>query len=459
MKLFGSKRSGSMLAKNRANPPRTYNPQNVSVSGGAAVAEAPAVRKKNPLKVLALILAIVLFFEVCYFVCVYSNNGFISKWRNIYITTAMDTLSHKWLATAFIPPDVIDGVMAEKQAALKEDQGLESSWSKPEEEAIPETPVVEKPTTELDTVITTEEDAAEAQARAEFYNLFYELDVDSMEAHLEKHPELLANGWEGLYINEAGLDDEGTDIYTRDQKQVLAIDAPNKILLLRIKGSGYQGVLAIAKDPSLLTVRPSSQLGICGESAGTIAKQYNGVLAMTGSGFIDPDGNGNGGILAGYAMCNGVEYGTGHCGYGYKRLELHEDNLMYLKDAGAPVGESTTDAVEFLPAMIVDGNITGTVSAYNGLHPRACIGQSDKYEVLMLAIEGRQPTRSLGTDLTECAKILKEHGCMQALNVDGGTSAMLWFDGEEVIKCSNAALPEGRGLPTAFVYARADTAE
>jgi len=458
VKVFGSKRSGSMLAKNRANPPRTYTPQ-YAAAGSAAVAEAPAVRKKNPLKVLALILAIILLIEVCYFVCVYSNNSFISKWRNIYITTAMDTLSHKWLATAFIPPEVIDGVMAEKQAALKQDEGLQSNWSKPEETPVPETPADEKPTTELDTVITTEEDLEEAQARAEFYNLFYELDVESMEAHLEKNPDVLINGWDKLYINEAGLDDEGTDIYTRDEKQVLAIDAANKILLLRIEGSGYQGVLAIAKDPALLSVRPSSMLGVCGESAGTIAKQYNGVLAMTGSGFIDPDGNGNGGILAGYAMCNGEVFGVGHCGYGYKRLELHEDNLMYLKDASAPVGESTTDAVEFLPAMVVDGQITGTVSAYNGLHPRACIGQSDKYEILMLAIEGRQPTRSLGTDLTECAKILKEHGCMQALNVDGGTSAMLWFDGEEVIKCSNANLPEGRGLPTAFVYARADAAE
>ena len=458
MKVFGSKRSGSMLAKNRANPPRTYTPQ-YAAAASAAVAEAPAVRKKNPLKVLALILAIILLIEVCYFVCVYSNNSFISKWRNIYITTAMDTLNHKWLATDFIPPEVIDGVMAEKQAALKQDEGLQSNWSKPEETPVPETPADEKPTTELDTVITTEEDVEEAQARAEFYNLFYELDVESMEAHLEKNPDVLINGWDKLYINEAGLDDEGTDIYTRDEKQVLAIDAANKILLLRIKGSGYQGVLAIAKDPALLSVRPSSMLGVCGESAGTIAKQYNGVLAMTGSGFIDPDGNGNGGILAGYAMCNGEVFGVGHCGYGYKRLELHEDNLMYLKDASAPVGESTTDAVEFLPAMVVDGQITGTVSAYNGLHPRACIGQSDKYEVLMLAIEGRQPTRSLGTDLTECAKILKEHGCMQALNVDGGTSAMLWFDGEEVIKCSHAALPEGRGLPTAFVYARADAAE
>ena len=41
---------------------------------------------------------------------------------------------------------------------------------------------------------------------------------------------------------------------------------------------------------------------------------------------------------------------------------------------------------------------------------------------------------------------------MQAMNLDGGTSAILWYDGEYVTRCSNTALPEGRTLPNAFVY-------
>ena len=45
---------------------------------------------------------------------------------------------------------------------------------------------------------------------------------------------------------------------------------------------------------------------------------------------------------------------------------------------------------------------------------------------------------------------------MQAMNLDGGTSAMMWFDGEYITKCSNQSLPYGRPLPTAFVYKRAE---
>ena len=76
----------------------------------------------------------------------------------------------------------------------------------------------------------------------------------------------------------------------------------------------------------------------------------------------------------------------------------------------------------------------------------------------MLVIEGRLPDEGIyGADVNTCAGILQRYGCAQALNVDGGTSAMLWFDGEYVTRCSNRNLREtgGRPLPNAFVYQRA----
>ena len=71
-----------------------------------------------------------------------------------------------------------------------------------------------------------------------------------------------------------------------------------------------------------------------------------------------------------------------------------------------------------------------------------------------LVIEGRL-LDSRGVSVDECSAILERHGCMQAMNLDGGTSAILWYDGESVTRCSNPALPDGRQLPNAFVYARA----
>ena len=270
-----------------------------------------------------------------------------------------------------------------------------------------------------------------------------------MEDYLSEHPEALENGWENLYINEAGLDDDGTSIRTAMGEQVLAIDVPNQILLVRVSGTGYRGVLAVAKDSSRLSVQNSAYLGDTGQTAGQIAESNGGVLAMTGSAFIDDGGVSNGGTLNGYAMSDGVGQGD-HLGWSYKRIELREDNYFYIVDASSPVDPDTTDAVEFTPAIIVDGVRLNTWG-WDSLNPRAVIGQSDKGEILMLVIEGRL-LDSLGISVNECGVILERHNCMQAMNLDGGTSAMMWYDGEYVTRCSNTALPEGRTLPNAFVY-------
>ena len=46
---------------------------------------------------------------------------------------------------------------------------------------------------------------------------------------------------------------------------------------------------------------------------------------------------------------------------------------------------------------------------------------------------------------------------MQAINLDGGSSAMLWFDGEYVTQSSSSPLryTGGRPLPNAWVYKKA----
>ena len=70
----------------------------------------------------------------------------------------------------------------------------------------------------------------------------------------------------------------------------------------------------------------------------------------------------------------------------------------------------------------------------------------------MLVIEGRF-LDSMGCPVIECVDIMMRHNCLTAMNLDGGTSAIMWYDGEYVTRCSNTALPYGRTLPNAWVYA------
>lgn len=399
-------------------------------------------RKKSSGWMKALrILLVVWVLEMLYFIVAISNIPFIAKWRTIYIQTAMETMSHQWLATYFFPESIVAPIRDGMSQMQQEQTGLQSNLDETEETTAP-------PQETNTTQEQTPEDA--------FYELFWELDRSTMNEYIDKHPDVLDNGWDNIYINEAGLDDEGTQIYTMLGEQVLAIDAKNQVLLVRVEGAGYRGVLAVAKNAENLHLYPSSQIGYAGQYAGDIAAANSGILAMTGSGFLDPNGTGNGGTIAGYAMCDGTEYGS-HYAWGYKRIELHENNRFYIMDAQNATTSGTTDAMEFTPALIIDGQtVVDEYDFWNGINPRACIGQSDKQEILMLVIEGRSVLDGIvGTGVVECARILSDHNCQQAINLDGGSSAIMWFDGEYVNRCSNGNLA-GRPLPNAWVYTRND---
>ncbi len=408
-------------------------------------------KKKRWPRNLCIVLASLI---VLYCVCVFSSIPFIKKWRTIYIETALSTMNHQWLATAFIPRSVVDEVRTAMEDARLAQVGENSTWGDDGQNVSLDgkTPSHGGQTGETDGAQTAAGDTPE---QAAFYELFWELDRSTMDDYLARHPSALDNGWENIRINEAGLDDEGTSIRTTMGEQVLAIDAKNKVLLVRVEGSGYRGVLAVAKDASRLSIEASAYIGGAGQYAGDIADAHNGILGMTANGFTDPDGVGNGGQIIGYAMCAGKEYGE-HSLWGYKRLEIRDDDLMYIVDAPTAVGSNVTDAAEFQPALIVDGKVVVDSSAgYTALNPRACLGQSSRYEYLFLVIEGRL-VDSIGTDVMVCADILARHECMQAMNLDGGTSAILYYDGEYVTRCSNTALPYGRLLPNAIVFRRAE---
>lgn len=403
-------------------------------------------KKKKPyrgFRVVAFLLCLILLLEGLYCFFVFSDIESIKYWREAYIETALSTMSHQWLADYFFPEYMVENVRLKEEYMRLSQVGENSARPDPTEPTEP---------TESSTTVLPEDPVEAEDARKEaFFELFWELNRTSFEEYVDKHPSVLDDGWENIYINEAGQDDNGTEIYTSMGEQVLAIDAKNKILLVRVSGTGYIGVLAIGKDPSQLRVENSAGIGYYGQDLGVIVDNCDGILGITGSGFIDPNGQGNGGQLAGYAMSQGVSYGTHYNEAGYKRIELTEDNRMYITDSYNEVASDVTDAVEFTPALIVDGNILADDGTWTSINPRAAVGQSEQGEILMLIIEGRLLGRSIGAGLDTCADILKRHHCYTAMNLDGGTSAVMYYDGEYVTKCSNKNLVS-RYLPNAWVY-------
>lgn len=362
-----------------------------------------------------------------YCIFAFSEIPFIASLRQAYVQTAMGTLRHQWLATKLLPETAVDEAMAVQQQARDDQTGIQTQWERVE--SIAPLSVTDKDT---------------------FLACFYELNPQSMEQWLQVHPAALDRGWENLHI----APEDASGLITVRGEPVLAVDVPNSILIVQVETARSKGVLAIAKDPAGLSVAPSSQLGTSGETVGVIAQQHGGILAITGGAFHDTNEAGNGGDLAGFAMCSGMEYGTEHLPQGNKRVEIRNDDLLYITDSTAPVSPDCTDAVEFRPALIADGEIL-VHQGWAGLQPRVCLGQNDRYEILLLVMEGRILSEGIvGASVQECARLLKQHGCMQAINLDGGNSAMMWYDGNYLTRCCDRNHPDGRPVPTAVIWSK-----
>lgn len=84
-------------------------------------------------------------------------------------------------------------------------------------------------------------------------------------------------------------------------------------------------------------------------------------------------------------------------------------------------------------------------------HPRSAIGWNEE-AFFLVAVDGRQ-RNSVGMTLNELAAFLVELGCREAMNLDGGGSSTLWFDGRIRNRpCDGHARP----VANALVVVRAD---
>lgn len=90
-----------------------------------------------------------------------------------------------------------------------------------------------------------------------------------------------------------------------------------------------------------------------------------------------------------------------------------------------------------------------TGKAIDDKHPRTAMGYTADGKLILLAVEGRNPGKAGGVTLTQEGRLLKEIGCVEGLNLDGGGSSCLLINGKPTIKVSDK---EGqRPVPAVFL--------
>jgi exopolysaccharide biosynthesis protein len=85
--------------------------------------------------------------------------------------------------------------------------------------------------------------------------------------------------------------------------------------------------------------------------------------------------------------------------------------------------------------------------AINDKHPRTAMGYTKDNKLIILVVQGRSESAS-GASLIQEAQILKDLGCVEALNLDGGGSSCLLVNGKETIKPSDKTQ---RAVPAVFI--------
>ena len=384
-------------------------------------------------------LGVTCFFLVCltvvYPFLLYTPNAFITSWREWYIETTMGTMTHQWLATWFIPGDIIESVMAKQYQMSEKQSGMQSAW--------------------FDDFDTDEQTAATPEER--FYQTFSELDRDSFEAFLADHPEYLENGYDHIDIDLIGDDmtrkNYNTGIQTTQGDTVLAINAEHGILIAEVVGEDslgmeFAGKVALCKQPENIFVGTCENLYDAGSYVSEMVSRYDAILGINASGFDDYEGNGTGGLPYGFLKSEG-ETLQEPVGGGWKIIGFDEENHLQIGEFSDT--SNLRDGVEFHPALIINGINLIAGTGLNDQQPRTAIGQAEDGTVIMLVVDGRQ-FHSFGISIERCGEIMERYGAYQASMLDGGSSSVMVYKGREITSPTTLSQnPEGRYLPDAFL--------
>lgn len=90
-----------------------------------------------------------------------------------------------------------------------------------------------------------------------------------------------------------------------------------------------------------------------------------------------------------------------------------------------------------------------TGKAINDKHPRTCMGYTNDGYLIIMVIQGRFTGIAEGATLEQEAKLLRDLGCIEALNLDGGGSSCMLVNGKETIKPSDKT--GERPVPAVFI--------
>lgn len=227
----------------------------------------------------------------------------------------------------------------------------------------------------------------------------------------------------------------------------------------KIEGRKFDGYLLVVHDPTRVKVGYTKKLGIQGEKTSEIAQEYQAVAAINAGGFTDKSANSKAKWTGTGAYPEGIVISDGKVIYPQNDLDrektisgciagITEKGLLVIGEytLGELEDQHVRDAIAFGPPLIVNGTAQKNIVS-QGTAPRTAIGQRQDGAILLLVVDGRQ-TLKAGATIKDVQNILLQEGAYNAVNLDGGASATMYYKGE-VINTPSDKFGE-RPIPTIF---------
>ena len=244
-------------------------------------------------------------------------------------------------------------------------------------------------------------------------------------------------------------DDGETESDDSIESKYAVDDDGDGIIFEEIKGGGYVGYLITVLDPKRVIIGTPDTFGGSGWTMEQLVEKYDALGGVNGGGFKDEGGTGSGGLPVGLTIIDGVCYGDTNGESAF--VGFDKDGKMYFGYFNDWLAEQfgIVNGVSFGPLLITNGEPASKESLGSGVNPRTAIGERGDGAVMMLCIDGRQ-VHSMGATYQDCIDILLARGAVNAINMDGGSSTTMYYNGQYVNKPSGEAT--SRLFPSVFLF-------
>lgn len=223
----------------------------------------------------------------------------------------------------------------------------------------------------------------------------------------------------------------------------------NSIEFHDIEGTTFTGKMMVVADPQRVFIGTPRDAynGQPGLSVPEIANRYGAIAAVNGGFFEDKGGVGDGGTPKGFVFSQGKNMFGGKNAE-YNMMGFNQEGVLICgKMTGAKAEElGIRDGLTCEPFLVINGEGLDVAGKGGGLNPRTAVGQRADGAVLLLTVDGRQAT-SLGASMSDMVDVMLAFGAVNAGNLDGGGSTVLYYDKQ--IRNVVMSIYGARGVPDA----------